>query len=148
MWSAPPCPFLLSSFRWSGVTSDIMQAVTKTLEEARGEIMAIISASDVLIGHSLENDLHALRLVHCNVVDTAVLYGEVRKPSLRHITKQFLHRTIQTGEHNSAEDALAALDLAYLKFCLGPSYGKRVGIHQSLMEVFLDALFCCHLFYS
>lgn len=91
----------------------------------------------ILVGHSLEKDLHVLQLLHERVVDSAVLYdlsGEgVYKAKLRHLAARFLDRSIQTdqsgavtpgGGHDPAEDALAALDLALLKRVEGLKFGS------------------------
>ena len=72
----------------------------------------------ILVGHSLENDLAVLKLVPSNVIDTAVRYIHPTpgyKHSLRHLTVQYLNRSIQGGErggHDPVEDARAALELA------------------------------------
>jgi RNA exonuclease 1 len=82
----------------------------------------------ILVGHSLENDLMALRISHDLVIDTAVLYkynlGPRCKIALRVLANKYLSREIQnTGSgHDSAEDARAALDLALLKIKYGRIY--------------------------
>jgi RNA exonuclease 1 len=81
----------------------------------------------ILVGHSLENDLTALRISHNSIIDTAVLYrynrGRCCKIALRVLAKKFLSREIQnTGSgHDSVEDARAALELTLLKI----KYGKK-----------------------
>jgi DNA polymerase III epsilon subunit-like protein len=61
------------------------------------------------------------------VLDTVALYPHPRglpyKSSLRHLARSFLRRTIQDGEHDSAVDATAAMDLVLLKVEKGPSFG-------------------------
>ena len=80
---------------------------------------AILSVRDVLVGHSLENDLHALKLYHTSVIDTALSYGHTRGPgyksSLRYLAREYLDREIQCETHDSVEDAKACLDLVKLK---------------------------------
>ena len=89
--------------------------------------MKIVSAETIIVGHSLENDLSALKIVHKKIIDTTVLYrhprGMLFKPALRILALHFLQRRIQCGEvgHNSIEDARAAMDLALLKFQKGSS---------------------------
>ena len=41
-------------------------------------LSSIIDADTVVLGHGLENDLKALRMVHTRVVDTAVLFQHPR----------------------------------------------------------------------
>lgn len=73
------------------------------------------------MGHSLENDLLALKISHNLVIDTAVLYrysrGGSYKSKLRDLARKFLSKEIQqSGDgHDSIEDARAAMELALLK---------------------------------
>ena len=67
-------PILDYVTRYSGVTAAIMNDVTTRLEQIQAAIMSIIDKNDIVVGHSLENDLRALRLVHDNVVDTAMVF--------------------------------------------------------------------------
>ena len=48
------------------------------LESVRRALDQLIGAETVLIGHALDNDLRALRLVHRRVVDTAALFPHPR----------------------------------------------------------------------
>lgn len=108
--------------RFSGVSSlddgvkldDGTHHPTISFTQARAALFEYVSSETILIGHGLENDLNALRLLHTNVVDTAIRYptlNERRKHSLKSLAHTYLGRTIQTGEHDSAEDALAAMDI-------------------------------------
>lgn len=75
----------------------------------------------VLVGHSLENDLLALKITHNLVIDTAVLYQHPGprsyKAALRVLAKRYLKKEIQQSGngHDSTEDARAAMELALLK---------------------------------
>lgn len=88
---------------------------------AQGDFLKLVYKETVLIGHSLENDLLALKISHDVVIDTAVLYkhprGGSHKSALKVLAKRFLTRDIQfSGNgHDSIEDARAALELALLK---------------------------------
>ncbi|KUI62669.1 RNA exonuclease 3 [Cytospora mali] len=99
----------------------ILQKVSSP-EVARDLFFSLISPDTILIGHGLENDLNAMRMVHPKLVDTILLYPHKRglpiRNSLRILMEVHLNRRIQieTGEgHDSAEDARAAGDLARLK---------------------------------
>lgn len=83
------------------------------LEELYTELFKLISSKTIIIGHGLENDLNALRLIHHRVVDTAILFprSKTRTHSLKELTWDFLSRSIQIGEHDSMEDSLAAIDI-------------------------------------
>jgi len=45
--------------------------------------LALVSADTLLVGHSVEADLNALRVVHHRVIDTALLYPHPRGPPLK-----------------------------------------------------------------
>ena len=88
------------------VTPAILATATKTLDEVRAAIRQLIAGGDaVLVGHSLECDLHAMRLSlpdGAGVLDTALLYplrcnlhGPPAKAALRNLTVQHLKREIQ-----------------------------------------------------
>lgn len=74
-----------------------------------------------MLGHSLESDLRALRLLHATVVDTSVVFphnkGPPFKRALRMLVQEHLRRIIQDSAegHDSKEDALACLDLMKMK---------------------------------
>ncbi|CCE85493.1 Piso0_005090 [Millerozyma farinosa CBS 7064] len=121
--------------KFSGITPELLEGVSTTLEDVRNKLLSIISSSDVLIGHSLESDLNILKIKHPTIVDTALCYDHTRgppsKPSLKWLSKKYLQRDIQQGEttgsgHSSVEDAKAALDLIKLKIQEGMSFGKNV----------------------
>lgn len=53
------------------------------------------------------------------MIDTSVIFPssvEGRKIALKMLSEKHLGQTIQTGSHDSIQDALAALRLAQLKF--------------------------------
>jgi len=43
-------------------------------------VAALVRASDVLVDHSLENDLRVLHLLHHRCIDTALLFSHPRGP--------------------------------------------------------------------
>lgn len=76
------------------------------------------------MGHALQNDLKVLMVSHPRIMirDTSryppymrvLPSGKKRARALKDLTKQFLQKTIQTGEHDSTEDARCTMDL-YLR---------------------------------
>ena len=101
--------------RYSGIhelTDDFLS--WEQLMEKLGEIM---DSETILIGHGLENDMNAMRLIHENIIDTSILFpnkwktGPTRRWSLKDLAFEFLSRRIQTGEHDSCEDSIAAIDI-------------------------------------
>ncbi|KAL9649902.1 hypothetical protein ABK040_011375 [Willaertia magna] len=106
---------------YSGITKEMLLPIEKRLEQVQQDLLELISSETILIGHSLENDLIALKMVHTKVVDTALLFqtATFHKQSLKSLTRRYLYRDIQTCStkgHDSSEDAIAALEL--VKFTL------------------------------
>lgn len=101
--------------RWSGIAEIKDEALN--FENAIELLGEIVDCNTIMIGHGLENDMNAMRLIHDKVVDTAILYPKHQTSptfrfSLKQLAFQYLNRTIQTGEHDSFEDSLASMDVA------------------------------------
>ncbi|KAG6359667.1 hypothetical protein INS49_013190 [Diaporthe citri] len=114
----------------------ILQKVSSP-EVARELFFSLISPSTILIGHGLENDLNAMRMVHPKLVDTILVYPHKRglpiRNGLKALMELHLNRRIQmqgAEGHDSAEDARAAGELARLKvqkeWSLMQSHGWKV----------------------
>ncbi|XP_069487021.1 RNA exonuclease 1 homolog [Ambystoma mexicanum] len=107
--------------RFSGVTEDDLKNVTTTIRDVQAIMLNLFSADTILIGHSLESDLFALKLIHNNVVDTAIVFphrlGLPHKRALRNLMADYLRRIIQddVGGHDSREDAAACMELLIWK---------------------------------
>lgn len=98
--------------KYSGITPEMLSGINYRLADVQAWMQNHIGASDVLIGHSLYNDLNVLRVQHPRVVDTALVFPHYMGPSyhssLRYLARKFLGREIQTGEasgHDPVEDA-------------------------------------------
>eukprot|EP01059_Diplonema_ambulator_P005574 TRINITY_DN15338_c0_g1_i1.p1 TRINITY_DN15338_c0_g1~~TRINITY_DN15338_c0_g1_i1.p1 ORF type:complete len:602 (+),score=179.26 TRINITY_DN15338_c0_g1_i1:29-1807(+) len=124
---------------YSGITAEMLENVSTTLEDVRSTILTRYLYKEVtIIGHSLENDLKALKIIHHNVCDTTMLYphfqGPPLKSALKYLAIKFLNRGIQGYKgkgvpqeermgHDPVEDATAALDLVKMKFEKGRNFG-------------------------
>jgi RNA exonuclease 1 len=104
--------------RFSGISEgDLTKHGTKSLQDVQNDLMHFINADTILVGHGLENDLRALRLIHGTVVDTSVTFPhEQRLPyrrSLKSLVSSFLKKEIQHGSSGncSVEAASACIEL-------------------------------------
>ncbi|CAO4365842.1 unnamed protein product [Caenorhabditis nigoni] len=99
--------------RYSGVTEGFLD-IAVSLEEAHRILFHHINENTILVGHHLSNDLKVLKLIHTNVVDTAVLFeSRGRYQSLKVLAKRHLHKKIhnEVGGHDSTEDASTCIEL-------------------------------------
>ncbi|KAF8971279.1 hypothetical protein BDZ97DRAFT_1914265 [Flammula alnicola] len=156
----PSKPILDYLTRWSGITAEALNPVTTTLAQVQAHILRLLSPpaanpfslssskttepappTPILLGHSLESDLKALKICHPRCIDTALLYhhprGRPLKPGLAWLTKKWCGREIQTrgeGGHDPEEDARACLDLLKKKLENGPGYGEFKIDYESIFE--------------
>ncbi len=131
----------LSRGEYSGITPEMLQDVETRIEVIQVRLLSMIDEQDILVGHSLENDLQALRLVHDKVIDTSVIFRGMngRKFSLKHLSNVLLQKKIQDGSHGhcSSEDAKAALVLALRRARHGKSFRlKESSKQQSIISFF------------
>jgi len=126
--------------QWSGITAAMMEGVTTTLEDVQEHLLTLIQPDTILIGHSLDFDLRALKLHHDNIIDTSSLYIDERGPryksSLKFLTKTYLKRDIQNSlsGHCSIEDAKSCMELALLKVEKGCLFGTPGLDQESVYE--------------
>lgn len=55
-----------------------LAGVKRTLRDAQYEILTFVGVDTYLVGHSLESDLRALKMVHQRLIDTSELYPSAR----------------------------------------------------------------------
>ncbi|GLV46327.1 uncharacterized protein CBL_13182 [Carabus blaptoides fortunei] len=107
--------------RYSGLTEEMMENVTTRITEVQATLLLMFNSKTILIGHSLESDLKAMRLIHNSVIDTSVLFphkmGPPKKRALRGLASDYLKKIIQNSEggHDSAEDAITCMELIMWK---------------------------------
>ena len=123
--------------QYSGITQRQLANCDVTLEgDVHPTLFSKFLFEDtIVIGHSLEYDLIALKIAHEKVIDTAVVYPHpvrsTRKQSLRSLTEKHLNRKIQQSAsgHDSVEDAIACVELVKLKLIHGEHYGNS-SVHR------------------
>ena len=105
--------------QWSGIRPrDLIGAPPKELVVS--QVKSLLSGR-IIVGHALQNDLEALNISHpdTHIRDSArypqfmrrLISGKLKPKALRLIVEEELNMTIQTGEHDSIQDARAVLGL-------------------------------------
>ena len=96
--------------------------IVDTPATVRNLLFGHLTPETPLIGHAIDNDLNATRIIHPSIVDTVLLYPHPRglpvRYGLKTLMKMHLNQDIQKGGaqgHDSKEDARAAGELVRLK---------------------------------
>lgn len=113
----------------------MLKPVTTTLQDIQKKLLEILHPRTVLIGHSLNSDLTAIKITHPYIIDTAIIYPHPRGPplksSLKWLAQKYLNREVQKGHgssgpgagHDSVEDSRTVLDLVKQKCEKGKEWG-------------------------
>ncbi|KPM36207.1 hypothetical protein AK830_g10343 [Neonectria ditissima] len=99
-------------------------------ETTREELWKHVNENTVIVGQSLQHDLKALRVVHANIVDTAIITADAvfgghpddrggRRWGLQLLCQDLLHLQIRQGSgiHDDVEDTMAAREVALWYLC-------------------------------
>ncbi|OCT61617.1 RNA exonuclease 5 [Xenopus laevis] len=126
--------------RFSGITRKLLLPVKMKLKDVQHKLKSLLPPNAVLVGHSLDNDLRALQMIHPHVIDTALLFAREygRKFRLKFLAQVVLGREIQTEDrmgHCPAEDARATLNLAQYFIHHGPEKVAQLQLHSILRSM-------------
>ncbi|XP_078415036.1 RNA exonuclease 5 isoform X1 [Cetorhinus maximus] len=121
--------------RFSGITKTMLMPVKTKLKDVQARLKKALPNDAVLVGHSLNNDLEALKMIHPNIIDTSLLFarGLGRRFKLKVLVKSVLGREIQSEElvgHDASEDARGALELAQYFIDQGPMKVAKLNLEN------------------
>ncbi|XP_030068661.1 RNA exonuclease 5 isoform X2 [Microcaecilia unicolor] len=145
----PHNPVLNYLTSFSGITKEILQPIKTRLKDVQDRLKHLLPLDAVLVGHSINNDLQALQMIHPNVIDTSLLFTgtDGRKFKLKFLAEAFLRKEIQRDDrlgHDSREDARAALELVQYLILQEPrknnASGNSTQAHLQLSRTPCDAL--------
>ncbi|PIN09355.1 3'-5' exonuclease [Handroanthus impetiginosus] len=102
----------------TGISATDLDGVTYSLKDVQKSLKKLLSHGTILVGHSLNNDLQALKLAYTRVIDTSYVFKYAnglanKKPSLSLLCKAMLgyELRVQGNPHNCLDDACAAMKL-------------------------------------
>ncbi|VDM57092.1 unnamed protein product [Angiostrongylus costaricensis] len=119
--------------RFSGLTANQVESSTVDLIQAQNSLFELVNERSILIGHSLESDLKAMRLRHERLSLPDVYFltiiitfrqGFPYKRALRNLASEYLQKIIQEdgklgsiadSGHDSQEDSATCMSLMLLK---------------------------------
>ena len=86
--------------KYSGITKESLESSNAlSLPEVQAVLLSMFHSRTILVGHSLESDLKALKLIHGKAVDTSILFphkmGPPKKRALKTIVTEYLKKIIQ-----------------------------------------------------
>ncbi|RDW84406.1 exonuclease-1 [Coleophoma cylindrospora] len=142
----PDKPIINYVTQYSGITEAMLAPVTTSLKDIQKKLVEILHPRSVLIGHSLNSDMTALKMTHPFIIDTAIIYPHPRGPplksSLKWLAQKYLGKEIQKGHgstgpgagHDSIEDARTCLDLVKQKCEKGKEWGTSDSQGENLFK--------------
>jgi RNA exonuclease 1 len=112
------------------------------LADIQSRLLSILTPRAIVVGHSLNSDLDALKMTHPYIVDTSIVFQHPRGPplksSLKWLSQRYIGREIQKGHgstgHDSIEDAKACLDLVRKKCEKGLKWATAEVTSESIFK--------------
>ncbi|XP_043567863.1 RNA exonuclease 5-like [Chiloscyllium plagiosum] len=131
----PDNPILNYLTRFSGITKKMLMPVETKLRDVQAKLKKLLPNDAVLVGHSLNNDLKALKMIHSNIIDTSLLYARDfgQRFKLKVLARSVLGKEIQSEGvigHDATEDARAAVELAQYFIKQGPMKVAKLNLEN------------------
>ncbi|KAL7254753.1 hypothetical protein ACSBR1_008986 [Camellia fascicularis] len=126
----------------TGLSAEDLDGVTCSLANVQESMKKLLrDGKTILIGHSLNNDLKALKLDHGRVIDTSLIFkhgdeANFRRPSLNNLCKAVLGYEVRKegAPHNCLDDATAAMKLVLAKIESGFDNAIPL-VHEGVPEI-------------
>ncbi|CAH8647924.1 unnamed protein product [Heterobilharzia americana] len=95
----PDNPIVDCNSRFSGLRLEDVEQASYHITDIQAKLLHLFDSDTILVGHSLESDLTALKLIHSKVVDTSIMFphrlGLPNKRALRNLVSEILQQIIQ-----------------------------------------------------
>ena len=65
--------------QYSGITKEMLDPVTTTLHDVQQKLLKLITPTTIIVGHSLNSDLNALKMTHPFLPSTRRSYSLILK---------------------------------------------------------------------
>lgn len=75
--------------RYSGITEEMLSDVTVTLHDVQQTLRKLLPPDAILVGQSLNSDLHILKMMHPYIIDTSVIFNLTGNRYMRDIQKRY-----------------------------------------------------------
>jgi len=129
----------------SGIVMENIANATKYPENAIDSLSVFADQHTIIIGHSLENDMKALKLLHTKIIDTSIIYNNEpniyypKKPGLGFLYQKYFGLNIREKgcSHDSIEDAVTSLKLAKLSMNEAVSLINTAPIVPEMLSSFI-----------
>ncbi|KAK3022322.1 hypothetical protein RJ639_046180, partial [Escallonia herrerae] len=131
----------------TGISAKDLDKVTCSLADIQKSMKNLLSHGTILVGHSLNNDLQALKVDHARVIDTSLVFKydgpNHRRPSLNDLCKAIspYQQSVLGYElrqkdtpHNCLDDACAAMKLVLAKVEGGVKHAIPL-VHKDVPDV-------------
>ncbi|KAL9245812.1 hypothetical protein vseg_019418 [Gypsophila vaccaria] len=119
----------------TGVSAKDLDGVTCSVKDIQKSFRKLLARGEILVGHSLSNDLKAMKVDHARVIDTSFIFkygaeSSRKRPSLNNLCKIVLGYELRKegAAHNCVDDACAAMKLVLAK--MGNKFDNVIPVAQ------------------